>query len=517
MISGDGGGEKRAYNHLITGTQHCLNIYSLVTKKILTVVNHQISCKSCALKLTAYLKETGKNPFHILPGEVDLSHDGVCHRNTSYSPATAEEDAYKIAGKWLLDLPDDEAIFGEAIVSDGDTRGPDKFISVQVEITGVKSMPKKYPDFGHFLKCESNGIYALAEKKHLKGKKLLEPPRIRAMIGDLARHLKQLHAKRKQAEDLGATKNDINKLNNTCFAAVHSIVPHHCGDHSKCTVDDCLYLQIKRDVSNEFKEKVSNGTTMPQDASNEVVAAEVNNRYSQQSRFKGVTMSMSSRAQDLVMHELLKRLTPDNIDSVAKLFSSNLDENYFGMLIKHTEGKRLYFGQSDTWQVLCLYVGARQSNSELPTLILKRLGVYSQSRCRLKAREKLQKRHDYNKKRKTTEEYALRRTISKQQKLHVLTMDSRSSSRHISDKTIPGRLIKRVLRTSTKVNIAKSLQPRKKRSAPASQTCSNCGCKGHTRKVCAELEISSTTSIVRLARKKPKLDIDQMLEVLFDK
>ena len=40
----DGAGATRAYNHLIHGSQHCLVVYSLVIKKPLIVLGHQVSC-----------------------------------------------------------------------------------------------------------------------------------------------------------------------------------------------------------------------------------------------------------------------------------------------------------------------------------------------------------------------------------------------------------------------------------------------------------------------------------------
>jgi hypothetical protein len=54
----NGGGEQRAYNHHILGTQHVLIVFSLVTGKPLYVKHNQISCKKCSLALT---KEWVKN------------------------------------------------------------------------------------------------------------------------------------------------------------------------------------------------------------------------------------------------------------------------------------------------------------------------------------------------------------------------------------------------------------------------------------------------------------------------
>ena len=54
----DGNGEKRAYNHIITGDQHATVIISLVTGEPLYVWHDQISCIHCQRKLTALLNDT---------------------------------------------------------------------------------------------------------------------------------------------------------------------------------------------------------------------------------------------------------------------------------------------------------------------------------------------------------------------------------------------------------------------------------------------------------------------------
>ena len=54
-------GSTRAYNHLICGSQHCLVVFSLITKQPLTVIGHQISCWKCANAMTKYIQETVKN------------------------------------------------------------------------------------------------------------------------------------------------------------------------------------------------------------------------------------------------------------------------------------------------------------------------------------------------------------------------------------------------------------------------------------------------------------------------
>jgi hypothetical protein len=55
-VASDGGGETRAYGHHITGSQHCLILFSLVTNEPIYVQNDQISCKQCSLAFTRSIK-----------------------------------------------------------------------------------------------------------------------------------------------------------------------------------------------------------------------------------------------------------------------------------------------------------------------------------------------------------------------------------------------------------------------------------------------------------------------------
>jgi hypothetical protein len=125
---------------------------------------------SCPYKVLA---ETGKKAFDIVLAKINLNHPGTCYRNSKHGPAVAKEYAMERAGEIFLDTDDDdEAIFGDEIVCDGDTRGPMRFIAKQIEIIGkaAAKLATIIPDLGHFLKNTSNGMYS---KKHLLGVRLL--------------------------------------------------------------------------------------------------------------------------------------------------------------------------------------------------------------------------------------------------------------------------------------------------------------------------------------------------------
>jgi hypothetical protein len=76
-----------------------------------------------------------------------------------HGPATAEEYACINAADLLLINPDTEeflgddvAIFGDEIITDGDTRGAQKFIDAQAHLVGkpAYSLAARVPDIGHF-------------------------------------------------------------------------------------------------------------------------------------------------------------------------------------------------------------------------------------------------------------------------------------------------------------------------------------------------------------------------------
>jgi hypothetical protein len=71
--------------------------------------------------LTKRLNLTGKEFKNLKDGECNLHHEDHCFRNLKHSLGKAEEFAFEMPGEVMLDLPDDEAIFADAVVTDGDT------------------------------------------------------------------------------------------------------------------------------------------------------------------------------------------------------------------------------------------------------------------------------------------------------------------------------------------------------------------------------------------------------------
>jgi hypothetical protein len=303
----------------------------------------------------------------VKPGEVDLSHPGKCYCNSRHGPAEAEEVALGRVGKALLNLPDDEAIFANDIISDGDTRGPLKFITAQLEVIGpaASGIVGQKPDLNHKVKTVSNGLYDLANKNlELRGANLLEAPRIRVICGDLTRHLRTFHDILQSSLDTVT----ISKARDACLCAIDAIIPHHCGDHSLYTRSNCLYKKLELDVGAFF-------AAMDQTAMTKEFKQEVNRQYAEKARFKGVCMSISLEGRKKIAKVITSRVNEHNIDLIAELKSNNNCENYFTQIIKHTKGKRRYLGQKNGLHALTGFIAAKSSNPDISAKIMSKLGV----------------------------------------------------------------------------------------------------------------------------------------------
>ena len=70
-----------------------------------------------------------------------------------------------------------------------------------------------------------------------------------------------------------------------------------------------------------------------------------------------------------------KRLTIENVDKLASILRSNVCENYIGILVKYSQGKRLNLDQTDSWRVLQSFVTGLRSTVNLSTEIGRKAGV----------------------------------------------------------------------------------------------------------------------------------------------
>jgi hypothetical protein len=497
-IAIDGGGGRRAYQHRICGTTHCLIIFSLVTSEPLYVHVDQISCQRCSITMLKVLRATGKRVSEITPEEVE--HKGHCYRNTVRGPATAEEYACFDAGSLLLKcedsddfLPDNEAVFADEIISDGDTRGSKKFIAAQVDAIGdvAANIAIQLPDIGHFIKTVSNALYELAEHDTiLKGAYLLEASRIRAMSSDLAGHIREFNHTlemfcNKDPNDLSPNDHhSIDTCRDLCLQRIESIVPHHCGNHRKCDVAYCGFLKIKKRLK---AIKKSTGKEFTHD---DIVI-----QYSKESRFQGKYMSMDNASIEKVKKAITSRIDRSNVDRIARVMSSNLCENYFSVLVKFSQGKRLNLGQSDSWAILAHFVVGLRSNKDFSSLVMQQFGV-RQSVVRNEGRSRLEKRKEASKRRKQSDNYREQRHVRKIQSAAKMGKEMAKSSAHCSGKLS--------LKDACKADGHHMGQQEKKR------VCSNCHEHGHTVAECAEANYDMLKPKGRTS-KRARQTVDSML------
>jgi len=229
-------------------------------------------------------------PIHIL-----YETKGKCYQNTNQTPAVAEEFACIQAAKFLLlgedgtdILPDDEAIFADEFISDGDTRGAKKLIARQADLIGdvAHGVAEPFPDFGHFIKCISNAFFKVRETESTyRGVGLLESTRIKAISLDVSRLLHSLHKRLTTNRD-GLPQADKQEAIQRCLDGIYAIVPHHCGDHSHCSANDCRFKQIKHHLEAQ-KHTTDEDWTMD----------DIKELYAETAHFRGKTMSISKQGR----------------------------------------------------------------------------------------------------------------------------------------------------------------------------------------------------------------------------
>ena len=113
--------------------------------------------------------------------------------------------------------------------------------------------------------------------------------------------------------------------------------------------------------------------------------------------------------------------------------SSNVCDNYFGVLVKFAQGKRLNLDQSDSWRVLQAFVAGLRSNKSFTQTIRIKAGVLPslesdhQMAVLNKIKEQFRVYHatDFSKK---------RRKVTKQIRAHLMGKDEKKTERHSPDK-----------------------------------------------------------------------------------
>jgi hypothetical protein len=472
----DGAGDVRAYGHKITGSQHCFVIISLLTFEVVYLAHHQLSCQKCSMQMTRLMKERGRADI----SEAEITHPGVCYRNTTHTPATAEEAASESAGIDLLQnadgsyRDDSEAIFCDEIVSDGDTKGRNKIINGQVDIIGAAAEGKAegFPSIEHLMKCISNGFYTLADKNStLKGAGLLQPARIKSITSDVntvirssslcLQSLNRQETKKTISKDEAKVKRDA--AHKQCLKDVHAIIPHHCGDHTQCSSLHCRYQQAKRAL--QMRKKMFDVNFEKDD---------LTRHYTNVARFKGKILGVTSLEPRAKLEKVISsRINERNIEKVCRVLTSNYSENFFQNLTKYSQGKRINLGQTDSWEVYQLFCAANLSNDKDEAVFNRRvqtaLGIRD-SEVRDVYLKKRKKEATQDADRKNSDEYRERKATTQRKKNIRLGREAAKKDRHKTEKMKP------------KDDLGNKRETKKR----APQKCGNCSELGHTARDCPE-------------------------------
>ena len=294
----------------------------------------QTNCSKCTRALHNSIEREGVD--RVTPdqlGRFSMKHSGVCYRNSTLAPASAEEHQAAIAARdLLLDkdgkyLGDDQAVFCMAVNADNDTRGSVAMIAGQASIIGTPAdeQAEHVLDNGHVYKCQNNAIFnARAADKSLSGKHGLTNPRIRSLVSDINAVMKEYGEK--EGDDAARKE---------CLDQIEAIVPHHCGMHEKCKHERwCNHLKVRN---------------AHPDWSDEQVAAEA---LRTSARPDGNYMSLSPSGIAFLTALIQERFNGKTINRIAAGGCSNLSENFWSTVTKFSEGKRLCVDLTDAWEVI---------------------------------------------------------------------------------------------------------------------------------------------------------------------
>ena len=221
-------------------------------------------------------------------------------------------------------------MFAMRVHSDNDTRVHNRFTSTQNEIIGhaADGIAEHRPDLGHIIKNTSGESFTLRdEDTSFCGKGLLENGRILSIMADTRHAITEYHD---HLGDPDERKKGIDQI--------MGIIPHHCGDHSKCVYPEhCRYLSIKKDNPDMTEE-------------------EVLQKLAETSLCHGGTcMDLSEDGSEQLKNVLIKRFNSKSIDRIAEMAWSNTCMGFWGTVTKFSEGKQLNLDQTDYWFLMLEY------------------------------------------------------------------------------------------------------------------------------------------------------------------
>ena len=116
--------------------------------------------------------------------------------------------------------------------------------------------------------------------------------------------------------------------------------------------------------------------------------------------------------------------------------SSNNCENFFGMLSKFTHGKRINFGQSNSWEAYQFLVVGKRSDDKFEDKVQSHAGIIS-SYLRDEATERLVKAKEYNRVRQRRGDVKERRKVQQYAKAKDIAKRTTLSGCHKPNKLSP--------------------------------------------------------------------------------
>ena len=113
-------------------------------------------------------------------------------------------------------------------------------------------------------------------------------------------------------------KPELDVCRASALKRINAIIPHHCMDHSGCSVEDCFVIKKRREHINSHR-VIYEDSNLTEEQIIELHADAIAKLHAENGRFRGKHMSMGKKGQQVVMHEITKRLDFNSIDRVATL------------------------------------------------------------------------------------------------------------------------------------------------------------------------------------------------------
>jgi hypothetical protein len=199
---------------------------------------------------------------------------------------------------------------------------------------------------------------------------------------------------------------------------------------------------------------------------------ELTDAYVKCSRFKGAILGAKGAGRSKHEKVIQDRINAKNIAKVARAFTSNFCENFFMILTKYSQGKRINLGMTDSWEVYQLFCAGMCSNirngSIFVSKVIEALGIRPSS-VRDQYTLQANKKAKSNALGKRTDQSKKRRQLTQVKKTIRVNRETAKKECHKTERMKP----------------KDDIRPRvQKKRAPSK--CGNCSEVGHTARQCPE-------------------------------